>query len=303
MKTTKSTRALRIVASSGRTTSSAPQGRLRLVGGTDYVRPATAPSDASADYARFFGPITGRLADPLLDAAGVRPGTRVLDVASGPGCLAARAARRGATVVGVDIDPNMVELASRRHPQLRFLQADAAALPFEDGSFDAVVGNFLVQHLRSPRQAIAELVRVLAPGGVLALTVWDLPARTRFVGVFLEAIEDGGGDPPGSRAPRPDFFRYSADPALAGLLSGEGLCDVAISATAFEHAVASTEELWNGLLAGTDRTSATRIARQPRDVQRRIRTSFERRANEYWTGERLELPVSAKVACGRRLAA
>jgi SAM-dependent methyltransferase len=302
MTTAKGSRALRLVDSAGPITSSAPQGRLRLVGGTDHERPATAPPQASTEYARFFGPITGRLADPLLDAAAVRPGMRVLDVASGPGCLAARAARRGATVVGVDIDPNMVELARRRHPHVRFLQADAEALPFEDGSFDAVVGNFLVQHLRSPRRAIAELVRVLAPEGVLALTAWDLPARTRLVGVFLEAIEDGAC-PPRSRSPRPDFFRYSADPALAGLLSGEGLCDVAVSATAFEHAVASTEELWNGLLAGTDRTSATRIARQPRNVQRRIRTSFERRANEYWTGERLELPVSAKVACGRRLAA
>ncbi|HYH90159.1 MAG TPA: methyltransferase domain-containing protein [Solirubrobacteraceae bacterium] len=283
------------------------RGHLRLVGGQEHPSPTPArpagAHDAATDYARFYAPITSRLMDPLLDAAHVGDGTRVLDVATGAGCLTARAAQRGACAVGVDLDAAMVGLARRRHPGLEFRQADVEALPFADGTFDAVVGNFLVHHLRSPTKAIAELVRVLAPGGILALSAWDLPSRTRLVGVFLEAIDDCDTSDPQVAPARAGFFHYSADPALAGLLSEVGLDHVAVATRAFDHPVASTEELWTGLFAGTDTTSATRISRQRPEVQRRIRASFERRANEYWTGERLELPVSAKVACGRRLAA
>jgi SAM-dependent methyltransferase len=284
----------------------AASGHLRLVDGCGDDRPPGAPAAADpaavTGYAGFYGPITGRLIDPLLDAAGVGEGTRVLDVATGPGCLAARAAQRGAAVVGVDIDPSMVALARRRHPRLDIREADAGALPFAAGSFDAVVGNFLVHHLQSPAAAIAELMRVLAPGGVLALTAWDLPARTRFVGVFLEAIDDCAATAQDA-SPRRDFFRYSADPTLAGLLAGQGLREVEVRTTAFAHPVASASALWDGLLAGTDRSSATRIACQPPAVKRRIRASFERRANAYRRGDRLELPVSTKLVRGRQLAA
>ena len=92
----------------------------------------------------FIGRLTSQLVDPLLDAAGVGPDMRVLDLATGPGYAAARAAERGRTVVGVDIAPSMVRLARRLHPTLEFREADAEALPFQDCSFDAAVSNFLV---------------------------------------------------------------------------------------------------------------------------------------------------------------
>jgi SAM-dependent methyltransferase len=250
----------------------------------------------ASEYARFYSPITGRMVGPLLDAAGVRAGTRVLDVAAGPGCMTARAARRGAAVVGVDLDGSMVALARRRHPTLDFRQAAAEELPFEDASFDAVVANFLVHHLRSPSDAMSELVRVLAPGGVIALSAWDAPAGTRFVGVLTEAIAACGVSAPRDR----DFFSYSADPALASLLSAQGLEDVTVGTVAFQHFVATTDDLWSGLFAGTDRSSATLVSRQPKDVQRRIQAVFERRAGRYRVGDRLELPTAAKVASGRR---
>src|SRR3954454_1784748 len=97
-------------------------------------------------YADFFGPITTRLVGPLLDAAEVGRGARVLDVASGPGYVAAAAAERGAFVVGVDIADGMLSLARRLHPRLDFRFGDAEALPFAGGSFDAVVANFALLH-------------------------------------------------------------------------------------------------------------------------------------------------------------
>ena len=124
-------------------------------------------------YDDVMGRVTSRVVGPLLDAAGVQRGSRVLDVASGPGYAAAAAAGLGASVVGVDMAPAMVELARRLHPTVEFRVAPAEALPFEDDSFDAVVSNFVAPHLSRPERAVAELVRVLRGGGRLALTTWD----------------------------------------------------------------------------------------------------------------------------------
>jgi len=147
-------------------------------------------------YDAFFGRVTGRLVESLLDAAGVGPGRRLLDVAAGPGYAAAGAARRGATAVGVDVAAAMVRVARQLHPGMDFREANAEALPFDDGSFDCVVGNFVILHLGRPEQAVRELVRVLAPGGRLSLTAWDHPDRTRLLGVFLDAIAEADAIPP-----------------------------------------------------------------------------------------------------------
>ena len=83
-------------------------------------------------YHAFFAGVTGLATDPLLDAVHLHPGTRLLDVASGPGALAAEAANRGARPVGVDLSPQMIELARRLHPAIEFREADVEHLPFAD---------------------------------------------------------------------------------------------------------------------------------------------------------------------------
>ncbi len=110
--------------------------------------------------------------------------------------VAGEAARRGATVRGVDVAEAMVARAAAEHPGIEFRQADAQSLPFEDGAFDAVVGNFGLPHFGRPELAVAEGARVLAPGGRLALTTWDVPAEMRMFGVFLEAVAEAGAAPP-----------------------------------------------------------------------------------------------------------
>ena len=251
----------------------------------------------AAGYDRFFGGITSRLIDPLLDAAGVASGRRALDVATGPGYVAARAAERGAEVVGVDVAAAMVALASERQPGLDFRRADAHDLPFADASFDAVVANFLVLHLGRPEAAVAEFARVLAPGGRLALTAWDLPTEARFLGVFLDAVAAVGASPPEGIPSGPDFFRFSREPEFAALLRDVGLEDVSVRTIAFSHTVSSPDELWEGLLGGTVRTSAL-IQGQSQEDQRRIRAAFDQLVEDYRQGTALELPVSVKLAAG-----
>jgi hypothetical protein len=140
---------------------------------------------------------------------------------------------------------------------------------------------------------------VLAPGGRLALTAWDVPEQARFLGVFLDAVAAAGASPPGDLPQGPDFFRFSRDEEFAALLRGAELENIEVETIAFTLPVSSADQLWEGLLAGTVRTSAL-ILRQTHETQRRIRVAFDRIVGEYRTDDGLELPVSVKLAVGRK---
>jgi ubiquinone/menaquinone biosynthesis C-methylase UbiE len=100
-------------------------------------------------------------------------GGRVLDVGMGPGRLCAALADRGRTVSGVDASLEMVELARARLPQAtdRLRQAHVERLPFTDGSFDAVAGTGIFEYVRDRPRALAEIARVLRPGGLAVISV------------------------------------------------------------------------------------------------------------------------------------
>lgn len=108
---------------------------------------------ASRIYADNWGEITCQAIEPTLDAVAVAPGKRLIDVACGPGWLAAAAAKRSAVVTGVDFSPAMVAEAQRRHPGIEFREGDAEGLPFVGGEFDALAMNFGLLHLARPEQA------------------------------------------------------------------------------------------------------------------------------------------------------
>jgi len=255
--------------------------------------------EKAAAYEGAFASLTGQTIEPLLDAASVGAGTRMLDVATGPGHVAGHASRRGALAVGVDIAPAMVEIARELHPGLDFRQADAQALPFEDACFDAVVGNFAILHLGRPEQAVAEFVRTLHPGGALALTVWDLPVRMRITGVLVEAVHEVGATPPEDLPAGPDFFRFSDDDEFEALLRDGGLEDRRVTTIAFTHHMRTADEIWDGLTGATVRMSALVMA-QPEDTRQRIREAFDRGLEDYRTADGFELPVSVKLASGRK---
>ena len=260
---------------------------------------ASAWEERVEGYAGFFGAVTGRLVEPLLDVARVGPGTRVLDVATGPGYVAAEAAGRGATVCGVDVAKAMVDRASAEHPDVEFRRADAQSLPFEEGSFDAVVGNFGLPHFGRPELAVAEGVRVLAPGGWLALTTWDVPAEMRMFGVFLEAVGEAGAGPPDGLPPGPDVFRFSDEGEFRRLFEAQALVDVDVRRIAFTHPVRSFEDFWRALQRGTVRM-ASLVLDQSEETRERIRTALERRLGAYDASGVFDVPVSVKLAAGRK---
>lgn len=101
----------------------------------------------------------------------------VLDAGVGEGYGAAILARTATTVVGVDLEPEVIEHAAANYPDVHFERADLLELPFPDQHFDAVVSLQVIEHLQRPREFVSEIARVLKPGGVLILST---PNRLTF---------------------------------------------------------------------------------------------------------------------------
>lgn len=142
----------------------------------------------AADYAEVMLPATGQAIAPLLESLGELRGIRLLEIASGTGHFAEQAARRGATVTGIDVAANMVTLARKRVPSARFHEGDAEALPFGDARFDAAACGFGLMHLERPAKGISEAARVLRPGGRFAFTGWHAPDQgNAFLGLVMSA--------------------------------------------------------------------------------------------------------------------
>jgi SAM-dependent methyltransferase len=134
---------------------------------------------AAEAYETFFVPaLFAEWAPRVVDAAGVAPGHRVLDVACGTGVLArevhSRVTASGTgAVVGLDPAPGMLEVARRREPAIEWHAGVAEDLPFPDGSFDVVVSQFGLMFFPDRAGALREMRRVLKPGGAIAVAVWD----------------------------------------------------------------------------------------------------------------------------------
>ncbi len=256
--------------------------------------------ERAADYyGDAFGALTSQTIPSLLRAAGVGPGTRVLDVASGPGYVAAAAADRGAAVVGVDFSSEMVALARRRYASLEFVTGDAEALAFPDRSFDAVVINFGVLHLAQPDAAIAEARRVLRPGGRCAFTVWATPDLSIGFAIVLKAIETHGRMdvqlPAG-----PPFFRFS-DPAEASRsMRAAGFADPVVETVPLVWRLPSGDALFEAFLHGAVRTAALLRGQTP-DALDAIKRAIAKGAEAYRKGDAVELPMAAVLTSGRVL--
>lgn len=249
-------------------------------------------------YDRGFARLTAHTVEPLLDRAGVGAGTRMLDIGCGPGSVTGAALARGALVTSADAEASMAKLTAARHPEARVHVAVLPELPFADQAFDAVVGNFVINHTGDPAAAVAELCRVLRPGGTLALTCWRYPGM-RANRVFGEAIEAAGVPWPADVPHDVPFSPYAEPEPFAGLLAGAGLETVRTETLSWEHHV-DPAVWWDDVLSGAI-TSRAVINRQPRDVYARIRAAYDRIVAEHATGDGgVALPAHAVLAHGTR---
>lgn len=156
---------------------------------------------ATGDYGRI-GTMLVMMGELLCEAADLRAGWRVLDVATGSGNTALSAARRNCRVTGIDYVPDLVDQARARAAAERldveFAVGDAEQIPFPDRSFDAVLSTVGVMFAPDHARAAAELLRVCRPGGTLGLTAWTPDG---FVGEMFALHTRYAPPPPGTRPP------------------------------------------------------------------------------------------------------
>ena len=164
-------------------------------------------------------------ADDFIDRLELKPGDRVLDVACGTGNLAIPAARKGATVTGVDIATNLFEQARSRAEaeglKIKFDEGDAENLPYADGAFDVVVTMFGAMFAPRPEMVSSELVRVCRPGGRIAMANWT-PAG--FIGQTFKVT--GKHVPPPPNMPSP--IKWGDEPTVRERLS-DGIADLKLT--------------------------------------------------------------------------
>jgi SAM-dependent methyltransferase len=248
-------------------------------------------------YERGFARLTAHAIGPLLDAARVGPGTRMLDLGTGPGFVSAEAVRRGATVSAVDADPLMAETAARNVPEADVRVAVLPGLPHEDESFDAVVGNFVLNHVGDPAVTLKALRRVLRPGGRTALTCWVMPG-SGVLAVVRDAMEEVGVPWPDD-VPLSPFMDYGRRDAFAGLMARE-FTDGAAEELDWDFTF-DPDEWWEaGAMAGVGSNGVILLRQDPATIAR-VRLAYDRVLAPYALGDgRVAVPAHALLAHGTR---
>ena len=251
-------------------------------------------SGVVANYHEHLSSVTTQSVEALLDAAGVRNGSRVLDVATGAGYLAGAAARRGADAIGIDFSAAQVRIARSGYPAVRFEQADAEALPFDPESFDAVVNGFGMCHLPNPGVALGEAFRVLKAGGRVAFTVWDIPERAVAFGAVYAAVRAHGsmdiGLPVG-----PNFFLFSDPEQSAKALLRAGFVSPSSRQVPQVWRVSDPDRVFQTITEGSVRAAATIRAQSP-VAREAIKAVLRDTVAAYRRGDSFEVPMPAALA-------
>jgi SAM-dependent methyltransferase len=245
-------------------------------------------------YAQYFGQLTSATITYLLDAAAAGTGTRLLDLATGPGYVAASAQKRGCNVVAVDFSESMIALAkSTQSNSINFEVADVQNLPQADVSVDSAVMNFGILHLSEPERALAEVFRILKPGGKMAFTVWAQPEEAKGFSLILRAIETfGSAEVPIPAGP--PFFGFS-DPAHAErVLADLGFIHIASQKVPLVWVLDSPQDVFTAFYEGTARTGGL-LRRQAPDALLAIKHAVANNCAPYVTKGKARIPMPALV--------
>jgi SAM-dependent methyltransferase len=231
----------------------------------------------------------------LVEVAGIAPGQAVLDVACGTGIVARTAADRmggQGRVAGLDANEGMLTVARRLRPDLEWRQGDAADLPFAAGAFDAVLCQAALMFFPDRAAALREMARVAAPGGTVAVQVWDRLEAQEGFGAMYEAFAEHLG--PEATKLETSYWSLGDLDLMGSLFEAAGL---RVTGTRTRQ---STVHFGSASEAVTTEIEATPLAeRIGRDAQRRLveAASVAMRPFEV-DGGRVELPIRGHLVTG-----
>ncbi|BEP12198.1 class I SAM-dependent methyltransferase [Acidothermaceae bacterium B102] len=193
----------------------------------------------------------------VLDVAHVGEGTRLLDVGCGAGRVLRLASDRGALVTGLDVSQPLLDVARERVPDARLLLAEMDVLPFDEGSFDTVVGVNAFQFAADPMVALAEAGRVLAPGGRLVASLFAGPERSESTAIHqaLSALV-----PPSTGAPTHTPYLLSEPGNLEAAVQAAGLELLDAGEVPCVWAYDTANDAVRGLLASAGGARAAAVA-------------------------------------------
>lgn len=183
--------------------------------------------------------------EAMLDTAQVGSGVRFFDAGCGGGSASVLAAKRGATVSGLDASPPLIDIAADRVPGGDFRVGDLEALPFDNDSFDAVIAANSIQYTENRVAALRELARVATPEARIAVGLFGSPEKVDFRVIFA-AIRDALPEPPPGDGP----FGLSGSGVLHGLVAEAGLDVVDSGEVNVPFVYPNIEAFWRSLVSG-----------------------------------------------------
>lgn len=277
---------------------------------TDFAPDAhTAASRADWDaaatrYAEMSSSLFGPVTEEFMDFTGLRKGWRVLDVACGPG-IASRAAARRVTekgrVLAVDLSPGMVELAAsrpapKRSSPIEYRVMDAQELDLPDAAFDAVICQLGLMLFARPDAALAEMRRVVAPGGPVACLVQGRRSAMLFTALVMDAIVSRA---PRLRAPKgaPTLYAFGPDGILEEAFARAGLTEMVTRRLTGVFRFPTPEAYWDCMTQGGGKTGAM-LRSLPPEVQAKVKADVLRRAAKRKIGRSVEIPYEFVAARG-----
>ena len=222
----------------------------------------------TSHYDGVAGSITRQAVAAILDAVAIREGESLLDVASGPGYVAAAAQERGARPAGVDFSPDMIRLAREALPDIAFDCGDAENLAYADASFDAVTCAFGMLHFPRPGRAVAEAHRVLRPGGRFAFTVWCDSSKGKLFPKLADALTQGASLPV-KRPPGPSLYMLSDPLVSVALMDAARFTEIGVAELPCFFTVRTPNDILDFLLKCGAR-GAYAYEQQPAEARARI---------------------------------